>query len=69
MLNKDIKTITYQEKPTFKLAKLIKCTSKSMNELFMNLVTSPSIIVKFKISLFSPFPLFIVIYIYKMPIL
>ena len=31
-----------------------------MNELFMNLVASPSIIVKFKISLFS---LFIVIYI------
>lgn len=36
MLNKDIKTITYQEKYVFKLAKLIKHTFKSMNELFMN---------------------------------
>jgi len=27
MLNKDIKTITYQEKQVFKLAKLIKYTS------------------------------------------
>lgn len=36
MLNKDIKTITYQEKPTFKLAKLIKQPPISMNELFMN---------------------------------
>lgn len=36
MLNKDIKTITYQEKQSFKLAKLIKYTSLSMNEVFMN---------------------------------
>lgn len=36
MLNKDIKTITYQEKQVFKLVKLIKHTFKSMNELFMN---------------------------------
>ena len=37
MLNKDIKTITYQKKQTFKLAKLIKYTSQSMNEMFMNI--------------------------------
>ena len=36
MLNKDIKTITYQEKQAFKLAKLIKYTLQSMNEVFMN---------------------------------
>ena len=36
MLNKDIKSITYQEKQVFKLAKLIKYTSQSMNEIFMN---------------------------------
>ena len=36
MLNKDIKIITYQEKQGFKLAKLIKYTSQSMNEVFMN---------------------------------
>lgn len=39
MLNKDIKTITYQEKQRFKLAKLIKLASQSMNESFMNLTT------------------------------
>lgn len=37
MLNKDIKTITYQEKQAFKLAKLIKYTLQSMNEVFMNI--------------------------------
>lgn len=37
MLNKDIKTITYQEKQAFKLAKLIKYTFQSMNEVFMNI--------------------------------
>lgn len=37
MLNKDIKSITYQEKQVFKLAKLIKYTSQSMNEVFMNI--------------------------------
>lgn len=37
MLNKDIKTITYQEKQAFKLAKLIKYTIQSMNEVFMNI--------------------------------
>lgn len=36
MLNKDIKTITYQEKQGFKLAKLIKHASQFMNEIFMN---------------------------------
>ena len=36
MLNKDIKSITYQEKQAFKLVKLIKYTLQSMNELFMN---------------------------------
>ena len=38
MLNKDIKTITYQEKQSFKLAKLIKYTLQSMNEVFMNII-------------------------------
>lgn len=38
MLNKDIKTITYQEKQAFKLAKLIKYTLQSMNEVFMNVI-------------------------------
>lgn len=38
MLNKDIKTITYQEKQAFKLAKLIKYTLQSMNEIFMNII-------------------------------
>lgn len=38
MLNKDIKTITYQEKQAFKLAKLIKYTLQSMNEVFMNII-------------------------------
>lgn len=38
MLNKDIKTITHQEKQAFKLAKLIKYTLQSMNELFMNII-------------------------------
>ncbi len=37
MLNKDIKTITYQEKQSFKLVKLIKYTLQSMNEVFMNI--------------------------------
>lgn len=37
MLNKDIKTIIYQEKLVFKLAKLIKYTLQSMNEMFMNI--------------------------------
>jgi hypothetical protein len=37
MLNKDIKTITYQEKQAFKLAKLIKYTLQRMNEVFMNI--------------------------------
>lgn len=37
MLNKDIKTITYQEKQAFKLAKLIKYILQSMNEMFMNI--------------------------------
>ena len=36
MLNKDIKTITYQEKQAFKLVKLIKHVSQIMNEIFMN---------------------------------
>ena len=36
MLNKDIETITYQEKQAFKLAKLIKHVSQIMNEIFMN---------------------------------
>lgn len=36
MLNKDIKSITYQEKQAFKLAKLIKYISQRMNEVFMN---------------------------------
>lgn len=36
MLNKDIKTITYQEKQAFKLVRLIKYTLQSMNEVFMN---------------------------------
>ena len=36
MLNKDIKTITYQKKYVFKLAKLIKYISQRMNEIFMN---------------------------------
>ena len=36
MLNKDIKTITYQEKQAFKLAKLIKHASQIMNDIFMN---------------------------------
>lgn len=36
MLNKDIKTITYQEKQAFKLAKLIKYTALYMNEELMN---------------------------------
>lgn len=36
MLNKDIKTITYQKKYVFKLAKLIKHMSQIMNETFMN---------------------------------
>ena len=38
MLNKDIKTITYQEKQAFNLAKLIKYTLQSMNEVFMNII-------------------------------
>jgi len=38
MLNKDIKTITYQEKQAFKLVKLIKYTLQSMNEVFMNTI-------------------------------
>ena len=38
MLNKDIKTITYQEKQAFKLAKLIKYTLQSMNEVYMNII-------------------------------
>ena len=38
MLNKDIKTITYQEKQVFKLVKLIKYTLQSMNEVFMNII-------------------------------
>lgn len=38
MLNKDIKTITYQEKQAFKLAKLIKYTLQNMNEVFMNII-------------------------------
>ena len=38
MLNKDIKTITYEEKQAFKLAKLIKYTLQSMNEVFMNII-------------------------------
>lgn len=38
MLNKDIKSITYQEKQAFKLAKLIKYTLQSMNEVFMNII-------------------------------
>lgn len=37
MLNKDIKSITYQEKQVFKLEKLIKYTLQSMNEVFMNI--------------------------------
>lgn len=37
MLNKDIKSITYQEKQSFKLVKLIKYTLQSMNEVFMNI--------------------------------
>ena len=37
MLNKDIKTITYQEKQSFKLVKLIKYTLQSMNEVLMNI--------------------------------
>lgn len=37
MLNKDIKTITYQEKQSFKLVKLIKYTLQIMNEVFMNI--------------------------------
>lgn len=37
MLNKDIKTITYQEKQSFKLVILIKYTLQSMNEVFMNI--------------------------------
>lgn len=37
MLNKNIKTITYQEKQSFKLVKLIKYTLQSMNEVFMNI--------------------------------
>lgn len=37
MLNKDIKTITYQEKQSFKLVKLIKYALQSMNEVFMNI--------------------------------
>ena len=36
MLNKDIKSITYQEKYIFKLEKLIKYISQRMNEIFMN---------------------------------
>ena len=37
MLNKDIKNITYQEKQVFKLVKLIKYDSQTMNEVFMNI--------------------------------
>lgn len=36
MLNKDIKTVTYQKKQAFILAKLIKYVSQIMNEIFMN---------------------------------